>query len=172
MEIRNGIQIGALPKANPNEPSGSVSDKDVCFSGRLNGKKLLGIAGLWISEIEFKSAKSLLKYKNSVYEGMPFMTINKYGKGNAFYCAADISDFHSAAEIMRHVAKTADVPCLKIPKNVEIVRRGNILFIMNHNSSKVRISLHCAVENLFGKFCSGTTAVIPPFEIALAKTND
>ena len=138
----------------------------------MNDKILLGIAGLWISEIEAKSAETLLKYENSIYAGMPFFTFKKYGKGNAFYFAADIPDYDSGTEIMRRAANAAGVAQLKIPKNVEIVRRGDILFLLNHSNSEVRISLSGNVENLLGNFCSGTTAIIPPFEIAVAKIND
>jgi len=169
IEIRNGIQIGPVPRANPDEPAVSVSGRNVCFFGTSNGKICSGTAEHWISEIETKSARTLLTYENSIYAGMPFLTVNRYGRGNAFYIAADLVDCDSGREVMRQVLAAAELSPLDLSKDVEFVRRGDFLFFQNHNPVEAKIPLPREVDNLLGNFCSGTVVTLPPFGVALAR---
>lgn len=95
--------------------SGWVDENDLCFLGGVPGGKLKDVFGIWTEDIDTlcpneqnrvctlnskeyiavdycelihsSGADVLARYKNDFYKGMPALTHNVYGKGNAYYIA-------------------------------------------------------------------------------------
>ncbi|MGN0514618.1 MAG: beta-galactosidase [Lachnospiraceae bacterium] len=151
--------------------SGIVDEHDLVISGGYPGewKELLGI---WVEEndalpegeyntflydgekyhaemlcdlLHLEGAESLGCYERDFYQGMPAVTKNKYGRGNAYYVGTrSSSDFYT--RFLRDVLMETKVkPTLKTPSGVEAAVRenekGETLFLMNHNKGHVKVSL-------------------------------
>ncbi len=92
-----------------------------------------------------ESAEVIATYGDDFYAGMPVVTRNRFGSGEAYYIATDPDDAfldYLYGEISR---KHGIVAPLKAPKGVEVaVRQKNgksILFVLNHNAQAVTIPL-------------------------------
>ncbi len=94
-----------------------------------------------------ESAEVIATYGDDFYAGMPVVTRNAFGSGEAYYIATDPDDAfldHLYGEITR---KHGIVPALKAPKGVEVAARlsaangSPILFVLNHTAQAVTIPL-------------------------------
>jgi beta-galactosidase len=152
--------------------SGIVDETDLAFENGYPGS-LSNVLGIWVEEIDAmyetqtntivmndgstyvcnhladvlhtESAQVLATYSSDFYEGMPVLTKNTFGKGEAYYIGSDpenafldrfygdILDQHSIA------------PPLHLPDGVEITLRHKnnqaILFLLNHNPQSVTVDL-------------------------------
>ena len=57
----------------------------------------LGLTGTYICKnlcdlVELRGAKPLMTYGSDFYQGYPCLTVNTFGKGNAWYVAADADE--------------------------------------------------------------------------------
>lgn len=157
--------------------SGIVDEHDLvigAYPGEL--KKLLGI---WVEEQDalpegeqnafvyggekysadilcdlphLEGAEGLSFYEKDFYQGMPAVTRNRYGKGNAYYVATrSIPEFYQ--HFMADVLREAEVDAiLDTPHNVEATVRengkGRTLFLLNHNTFGVEVVLEQECEDL------------------------
>lgn len=93
------------------------------------------------------TAKTLLKYQEDFYQGMPALTENTYEKGTAYYICADLEqDFYN--DFYRMLAEKAGLAApvkWEIPAGVEVSTRQNqeaqYLFVQNFNAEAVKIPL-------------------------------
>ena len=99
----------------------------------LDGQEINGIADKWIASIELLGAKAPLHFINGMYEGMPFMTEQEFGKGYAMYCGAALLDENSYRQIVSHAVKKAGIQELEVPQGVEVIAREPITFILNYS---------------------------------------
>ncbi len=100
----------------------------------------------WTESIHLESAKSLADFSGGMFSGMPALTRNTHGKGQAYYVAtrtcAELTD-----RILAQAAKDAHVaPALDAPEGIEVVERRQpdghrFLFILNHTDKTRRVSL-------------------------------
>ena len=92
-----------------------------------------------------ESAEVLATYGSDFYAGMPVVTRNAYGSGQAYYLASDADDAfldHLYGEIAEHHALA---PLLTMPEGVEIsvrkTKQQSIIFVLNHNPQAVTVDL-------------------------------
>ena len=99
-----------------------------------------------------EGAEGLSFYEKDFYQGMPAVTRNRYGKGNAYYVATrSIPEFYQ--HFMADVLREAEVDAiLDTPHNVEATMRengkGRTLFLLNHNTFGVEVVLEQECEDL------------------------
>lgn len=153
--------------------SGRVDETDLAFENGYPGP-LSRVLGIWVEEtdalfddqtntihmsdnsgdytcdhladlLHTESAEVLATYGQDFYAGMPVVTRNQFGNGQAYYLASN----PEAAFLTRFYAELAQThglkPLLDAPENVEVTARykdgRTILFILNHNAATVTIEL-------------------------------
>ncbi len=92
-----------------------------------------------------ESAEVVATYGSDFYAGMPVVTRNTFGKGQAYYIASDaeaafLDDFYGG--ILRKYGIT---PFLETPEGVEVSVRNtgqqSIVFVLNHNAHPAMVDL-------------------------------
>ena len=73
---------------------------------------------------------------NEYYKGESAVTVNEYGKGRVYYVGCDL-DNDAMKEIVRIIAKSANVETVDTPNCVEVVNRDDCTIILNHNENEV-----------------------------------
>ncbi|BBH21728.1 beta-galactosidase [Paenibacillus baekrokdamisoli] len=113
--------------------------------------------------IHSEGADVLAEYGDDFYAGMPVLTRNRFGSGEAWYLASS-PDAEFLQGFLRELSAQHDIHPLpgKMP-NVEVTRRDkdgrDYLFIMNHNADSTMIDLgsNRGVNLLTGHSLSGQT---------------
>lgn len=181
--------------------SGYVDEHDLVVTGGYPGK-LRELLGIWVEEsdalpegeqnhftwegerhdatllcdlLHLEGAESLASYEEDFYAGMPVLTRNVYGKGQAYYVAAR-SDAAFYRKLVAKIAKEAGItPVLDTPKGVEATLRCNekneFLFLLNHEKIEQSVALPKDGMNLLtgeaiGK---GNQFALPPYGVAILK---
>lgn len=158
--------------------SGIVDEHDLVRPGGYPGR-LRDILGIWVEEndalpegernhfdyrgqiypadvlcdlLHTEGAESLGAYREDFYQGMPAVTRNQFGKGDAYYVATR-SDEAFYGEFMRDVFREAGVrPVIDTPPGVEAALRtgenGSFLFLLNHSADMVSVTLDRDGEEL------------------------
>ena len=154
--------------------SGIVDDTDLSFLGGLPGDGLMELFGIWNEEIDalydgekngisyagdeysvtelcalvhLRGAKSLGNYMLDFYAGSPALTVNSFGKGEAYYMAGKgdsrfLADFYSDIALkLKLPAALDEVP----PKGVEAVTREagdcKYLFLQNYSGEEQNVNI-------------------------------
>ena len=96
--------------------------------------------------VKTSSAETLMTYGEDFYAGMPALTCNDYGQGQAYYVCADFEQgFYD--ELYRKIAAAAGVERVitHIPNGVEVTTRrsedAEYVFVQNFNREPVEIKL-------------------------------
>lgn len=181
--------------------SGYVDEHDLVTIGGYPGK-LRELFGIWVEESDAlpegeknhftwegerheatllcdllhpEGAVSLASYEEDFYAGMPVLTRNGYGKGQAYYVAAR-SDAAFYRKLVAMLAKEAGIaPVLKTPHGVEATLRCNekneFLFLLNHEKIEQSVTLpKDGTELLTGQAeRKGNQFVLPPYGVAILK---
>ncbi|PZD96267.1 beta-galactosidase [Paenibacillus sambharensis] len=93
--------------------------------------------GLLCDLIHTEGAEVIAEYGDDFYAGMPVVTVNKFGKGEAWYVASS-PDQAFLDGLLKHICDAKGIrPTLdNVPEQVEVARRvkdgKEILFLMNH----------------------------------------
>lgn len=92
---------------------------------------------LWFDIIDLEGASALANFENDFYAGLPAVTKNQFGQGQAFYVGTRL-DQDGLAWLLKEVTQAAGVaPVLDVPQGIEAVRRSNganeFLYLLNHN---------------------------------------
>lgn len=171
--------------------SGVVDKNDLCYLGGFPAGKLKDVFGLWCEEtdtlaegdkntVEFcgknydavyncdiihsLGAEILGEYRSDFYSGMPAVTKNLYGKGEAYYVAFRndgefLTDF--CQKLIVESSIESDIG-IDLPYGVTARKRGNMIFIMNFNDSLVSVSLDKEYKNVLDGSLT-KNAVIPSY---------
>lgn len=121
----------------------------------------LGLTGTYMCKnfcdlVKVNKGEVLFTYTQDFYKGMPVLTRNAYGKGQAYYVAADMEE-HFYQDFYASIVKEAGIP-LKIevlPEGVELTSRENseaeYLFIQNFGRSFASVKMPEGYESIYGK---------------------
>lgn len=155
--------------------SGYVNENDRVTIGGYPGE-IRDLLGIWVEEIDsladetensfyfeevkyparllcdlihLEGAHALSKYQEDFYKGMPVVTKNKFGQGNAYYIATRSNeDFYES--LVKSVCKELKIEAsLKSENGVEATIREKddkkYLFVLNHgmNESKISVPVKC-----------------------------
>ena len=124
-------------------------------------------ADFWYDDLRAEGAEVVA----SLADGVPVVLRNAFGAGVAWYVGT-----RPSADAMRRLlalvtAEAGVEPVLSPPRGVEVVRRGDVLFLVNHGASDVRLDVPGTHLDLLtgatvtdsvtlGKF--GVAALAPP----------
>lgn len=151
--------------------SGYVDQNDLVTIGGYPGK-LRDILGIWVEEedalpegvtnsfvyngitypaelvcdlLHTETAVSYCGYESDFYKGMPVITENNFGKGNAYYVAAASDESFYEKFLMDICEKAGVEPVMDTPKGVEATLRenknGTFLFLLNHTDTEQSVKL-------------------------------
>lgn len=115
--------------------------------------------------IHAETASVLATYGSDFYQGMPVLTRNRYGKGNAYYVASSpdqqfLQDFMQTLLVEKGIK-----PEMESDPGVEVISRGKdgekIWFVMNHNAqaSSFQTGTKKLIDLLSGQTFSGTGTI-------------
>jgi beta-galactosidase len=98
-------------------------------------------ARAYVEDLELVGAKALARFTDNLYEGCPAATVNEAGKGAAFYAASylDADGLGSLLDLALQRAGIAPGP--RTPKWVEVVRRGDVTFAVNHSREPCTVEI-------------------------------
>lgn len=104
-------------------------------------------------------ARSLGTYMEDFYAGMPAVTVNQFGKGNAYYIAADIEQ-KGLKRLYEEMLSDAGISHMNTPCGVNIqTRRSNediFTFIMNFNALPQKVNIDFGGELIAGSYADNT----------------
>ncbi|HEX7301867.1 beta-galactosidase [Lentzea sp.] len=131
-------------------------------SGTLTcSSELLGsfTADFWADDVEVTTASVVAAVAEGELESMPVLLRNDFGAGAAWYVATRPAPDAMRA-LLAHVAQQAEVSSSPPPDGVEVVRRGELLFVLNHRPSPAEVVVDGTfVDLLTGETVSGATSL-------------
>ena len=123
--------------------------------------------------VELRGAKALMTYGSDFYKGYPALTVNSYGKGQAWYVAAD-AEKEFQEDLIRKIAEQSGISCGvdgEIPKDLEVTSRETEkeCFYIYQNWGDEEVSLPLPkgkVEAVYGEF----EKKLSPYGLVIVKT--
>ncbi|MCH5186180.1 MAG: beta-galactosidase [Oscillospiraceae bacterium] len=109
--------------------------REVAIKGEITGT-----ASIWCDIIKPHTAEIISRYDGEYYKGRAAVTVNGLGKGKVYYVGCGLDDPAMEA-LVRNIFAAADIPVIKSPGGVEIVKRGKNAFVLNHNEYEVSVPL-------------------------------
>ncbi|WP_049565463.1 beta-galactosidase, partial [Streptomyces sp. SBT349] len=102
-----------------------------------------GTAGrIWSEDLEPAGARTVATYAEGELSGRPAITRHTYGRGTAWYVSTLPEPAALAALLAGAAEEAGVVPALPgLPAGVEAVRRGTLLFLLNHTRAPVTVRL-------------------------------
>jgi len=101
----------------------------------------VGRAERYMEDLEITTAKVYARYAENMYVDRPAVTINAFGRGAAFYTAA-FFDAGLTGTVLDLALARAKVPQgSATPKYVEVVRRGHVVFAINHGRTPADVRM-------------------------------
>ena len=151
-----------------------AEETDTLYDGQSNSVKLFGNEYRLKRYCELaypEGAEVLGTYESDFYAGMPVLTANSYGKGKAYYVAADF-DVKGYADIYNELLKDVLSAEKRVdsPDNVSVTFRyaedAEYVFVLNFNNAEKQIALPFEYEVLSGEFDGG---VLAPYATVVLK---
>ncbi|HEY8426412.1 MAG TPA: beta-galactosidase [Limnochordales bacterium] len=128
-------------------------------------------AEFWCDVMHLEGARTLATYEDEYYRGMPAVTEHRVGRGRVVYVGTALQP-KGTRDLIGWLTRSLGIaPVLDAPDGVEVLRRwpvvegdgdrssgqGPILFILNHRTTPVTLSLDGTyVDLLSGETCSGS----------------
>ncbi|WP_411349692.1 beta-galactosidase [Paenibacillus sp. WLX2291] len=102
--------------------------------------------GMLCDLLHTEGAEVLAEYGDDFYKGMPVLTRNTFGQGEAWYIASD-GEASFVAGLMEHLSEQKHIqPVLDTPVGVEAGRRIKdgqaFIFLLNHNAEAATVELN------------------------------
>jgi len=132
--------------------------------------------GLLCDLIHSEGAEVVAEYGEDFYKGMPALTVNRFGSGEAWYVATSPEAKFLQDWLPRLCASRGIEPLLASPtEGVETSLREKdgteYLFVLNHNpeASRVDLGSRAGVDLLTGRRVSGADAELPGRDLWIVK---
>lgn len=130
-------EIDALPPEMRNR---------IVFEKPLAGFEKEYECGMLCDLLHPEGAEVLAVYGKDFYQGMPTLTRNQFGKGQAYYIASD-PEPHFISDLILYLCKNKGIVSPVAPvKGVEVTQRfkdnREFTFILNHNDHEITIDLN------------------------------
>lgn len=151
-----------------------AEETDSLYDGQYNYVKMFGNTYKTEKYCELaylEGAETIGEYCEEFYKGMPAVTVNKYGKGLAYYIATDFmvdGYMKIYSEIVGNVVSKEKI--VKTPDNVSVTYRYTdndcYVFVMNFNNEEKRVELPFEYRVLSGEFDNN---VVMPYGCVILK---
>lgn len=142
-----------------------VDDKEadpanrVMFSGTIDHQKLNGFARHWIGDVELNGGTALMTFENSALKGQPAVVEKRTGHGVTLYVAASVIDPKTLSALVSYTSSIAEISRTEMPLNVEMTKRGDVTFIINHGEKAVSIPWDKNGTAVLGNYADGVIAL-------------
>jgi beta-galactosidase len=128
--------------------------------------------GLLCDRIRLRGAEAMARYSEDFYGGEPVVTKNAFGEGSAYYIGSALEEAglsYLFTEIIR-AAKVQPVDLGPATKGVEVVSRGGLYYVLNHNKTEQTIVLR---DGIFGDLVSKAVfegeITLPAYGVAILR---
>ncbi|GGG00183.1 beta-galactosidase [Paenibacillus abyssi] len=153
-----------------------VEEIDALFPGKKNrimpNTKLPGFKKEYVCDIlcdllQPEGAEVLAEYGDDFYKGMPVITRNKFGKGEAWYIASSPEPTF-LKELSKFICDSKGIqPILEVPSGVEVTMREkagrSFIFLLNHSEDSKNINFKKKkYKDLLSKSILEKETAIPP----------
>ncbi len=98
-----------------------------------------GTGSVWSELLRTEGAEVLDSVADGPLAGTPAVTRNAHGDGAAYYLATRPDPTTMAALLSRAARDAGIEPAASVPTGVEVVRRGNRLFVLNHTDAPATV---------------------------------
>jgi beta-galactosidase len=99
--------------------------------------------GLLCDLIHSEGAEIVAEYGADFYQGMPALTVNRFGKGQAWYVASSPEPKFLSGLLANLCGEKGIAPLMDAPAGVEVTRRTKdgkaFTFLLNHNAEAVAV---------------------------------
>ncbi|MGG4034055.1 beta-galactosidase [Paenibacillus cisolokensis] len=150
-----GIWAEEIDALLPDQTNRIVMKQEI---GALKGSYSCGIL---CDLIHAEGAEVLAEYGADFYKGMPALTRNRFGKGQAYYIAFSPESAFVDALLANLCEEKGVAPLADAPAGVEVTRRSkdgsSFLFLLNHNAEEatVKVGPEYTQDLLTGQAVSG-----------------
>ena len=172
-DAHNAVTDRILPGALGDLLGIEIHDYD-CLRSRKQGVRRPGdrniyAAAKWCDIVTCVRAEAIAEYTEDYYAGAAAVTRRRLGAGVAYYVGTEPDRAFVRALLTEHVLKDARIaPPPQVPEGVEMVRRGDVLFVLNHSASPQTIALSEEGSVLVGRR-EGSGLVLGPYDVAVLK---
>jgi beta-galactosidase len=148
------VHLGGYPGKLRNLLGIWVEEIDALYPGKTNqivmnndiqGFKATYECGILCDLLHIEGAEIVAEYGSDFYKGMPSLTRNKFGKGEAWYIASSPEPEFIENFIDHLCNKHSIKPILKTPSEVEVTKRTkdgkSFTFLLNHSDEVKQIRL-------------------------------
>ncbi len=150
-------------------PAAHSTDVRVPLAGKLGKTAVTGSAGRWLADLELKGATALLTCAGDTYEGQPAVTEKAAGKGRALYLATLDPDQALLDAVFEYALAAAGIAAgPAAPLHVEVVRRGDVTFFINHRNEAVEMATDVKGKAVLGTLRGGRVK-LAPFGVCVVK---
>ncbi|MEO3947762.1 beta-galactosidase [Gorillibacterium sp. CAU 1737] len=118
--------------------------------------------------IHAEGAEVLAEYGSDFYKGMPVLTRNRHGEGEAWYIASNPEEKFLKKLIAQICQDKGIKPLLNAPEGVEVTERSKdgkrFTFLLNHNAEAAHVELPAALhgaKDLLSGLGMNDVAVVP-----------
>jgi beta-galactosidase len=127
------------------------------------------------SVVHAENSTVLAKYTSDYFAGTPALTVNDYGKGQAYYIASRnenlfLSDFYSALVSKLSITKTLNID---LPAGVTAQYRSSgsekYIFLMNYTEKPQKINLNAKYTNFLTGKIMDSDLELKPFGMVIIK---
>ena len=124
-------------------PLGEGTQAEVLFSDGVPHR-----ADLWTELVRLHGAEVVGTFMGGRLDGQPAVTRHAHGSGTAYYLATRLAPPGMSA-LLRSIWAECDVrAATEAPAGVEAVRRGSLLFLLNHGDREVEIRIKTGTPEL------------------------
>ncbi|MEW9529937.1 beta-galactosidase [Microbispora sp. NPDC049125] len=118
---------------------------------------------IWSERVRLGAATGLWTFADGPDAGWPAVTRNDLGAGTAWYVATALDPVGGGGGLRRLLAEVLDHAGVArprdLPATVEVVRRGDFVFLVNHGDDAVSVPGITGTSVLDGAVCEGAATV-------------
>jgi beta-galactosidase len=127
-------------------------------------------AELWSELVHLQGAHGLATFVGGSLDGQPAISGHTFGAGRAYYLATCLTAA-GMSELLHRIWSEAGVhPAAEAPSGVEAVRRGSLLFLLNHGQQPVEVLAAAgSMELVSGERLASDRIMLGPREVAIVQ---
>ncbi|ACT00409.1 beta-galactosidase [Paenibacillus sp. JDR-2] len=150
----------------------------IVLSDNMLGSQAEYECGMLCDLIHSEGAEVKAVYGDDFYRGMPALTVNKFGEGEAWYLATSPEEAFLQDWLPQLCASRGIKPLVSgTPEGVETTIRSkdgqDYLFVLNHNADAVTVTLReqSGIDLLTGASVQGGTTELKGYDVQIIKVN-